>query len=120
MSDLISRKEIRNLILEEADEIVGGYDNSDSNSKVNALLDLVDRCYTINPGEWISVKDRLPENGIDVLCWYEYFRFGNYNQMYQTYGIGYQFNENWSGEVMKGQNCKVLFWMPLPQPPEEN
>ena len=38
--------------------------------------------------EWISVKDGLPEDGKKVLCWYEYFRYGNYNRMFQTYGIG--------------------------------
>ena len=68
--------------------------------------------------EWISVKDRLPEEGVNVLCWYEYFRYGNYNRMYQTYGIGYQFNGFWSGEVSQGRNTKVLMWMPLPEPPE--
>ena len=68
--------------------------------------------------EWISVKDRLPEAGVDVLCWYEYFRYGNYNRMYQTYGIGYQFNGFWGGEVSQGRNTKVLMWMPLPEPPE--
>lgn len=69
--------------------------------------------------KWISVEDRLPENGQKVLCWYEYFRFGNYNRMYRTYGIGYCFHGNWGGEVAQGQRCKVLAWMPLPEPPED-
>lgn len=43
--------------------------------------------------EWISVKDRLPEDGKEVLCWYEYFRYGNYNRMFQTYGIGLCYNK---------------------------
>ena len=37
--------------------------------------------------EWISVKDKMPEDGKEVLCWYEYFRYGNYNRMFQTCGI---------------------------------
>lgn len=69
--------------------------------------------------EWISVKDGLPPNGEDVLCWYEYFRYGEYNRMYQTYGIGYQYNGNWGGEVGCGRNAKVLYWMLLPNPPKE-
>ena len=69
--------------------------------------------------EWISVKDRLPNDGEDILCWYEYFRYGNYNCMYQTYGIGYQYNGHWGGEVSKGVKAKVLACMPLPDPPEE-
>lgn len=67
--------------------------------------------------EWVNVKDRLPPDGDDVLCWYEYWRYGQYNCMYRKYGIGYQFNGNWGGEVANGRNAKVLYWMPLPKPP---
>lgn len=70
--------------------------------------------------EWIDVKDKLPPDGEDVLCWYEYYRYGQYNCMYQKYGIGYQFNGYWGGEVANGRNAKVLAWIPLPQPPKES
>lgn len=39
--------------------------------------------------------------------------------MYQTYGIGYQYNGMWGGEVANGRKAKVLAWMPLPEPPSE-
>lgn len=68
---------------------------------------------------WIPCRERLPKDGQDVLCWYQYFRYGNYNRLWQTYGIGYQYNGNWGGEVSTGRDTKVLFWMPLPEPPEE-
>lgn len=68
---------------------------------------------------WIPADEQLPPNGEDVLCWYEYFRFGEYNQMFQTFGIGYQYNGNWGGEVANGQKSRVLSWMPLPEPPKE-
>ena len=69
--------------------------------------------------KWISVEDRVPESMVDVLCWYEYFRFGDYNRMYQTYGIGHYFRDGfWGGEVSNGQRTKVLAWMPLPDPPK--
>lgn len=76
---------------------------------------------TINPYEWISVEDRLPDNFDDVLCWYEYFRYGYYNAIYQTYGIGHYNNicEWWGGEVSNGYKARVLAWMPLPPPPIE-
>lgn len=67
---------------------------------------------------WIPVTERLPEDGDVVLCWYEYFRFGEYNRMYRTYGIGYYINGMWGGDASNGQNTKVLEWMPLPAPPE--
>ena len=67
---------------------------------------------------WIPVEERLPENGVNVLCWYEYFRYGDFNAMFATYDIGYQFHGNWGGEVANGRNAKVLAWMPLPEPPE--
>lgn len=67
---------------------------------------------------WIPADEELPPEGVDVLCWYEYFRYGSYNRMYQTFGIGYQFNGNWGGEVAQGRNAKVFAWMPLPEPPE--
>lgn len=67
---------------------------------------------------WIPANEELPPEGVDVLCWYEYFRYGLYNRMYQTFGIGHQFNGNWGGEVARGRDTKVLAWMPLPEPPE--
>ena len=74
---------------------------------------------SIDPeAHWIPASEELPPSGENVLCWYEYFRFGSYNSMYQTFGIGYQYNGFWGGEVSNGQNAKVLAWMPLPKPPQ--
>lgn len=68
---------------------------------------------------WIPVIEKLPKPGVDVLCWYEYFRYGNYNRMYQTYGIGYYFRDGmWGGEVSNGHKAMVLAWMELPPPPK--
>lgn len=69
--------------------------------------------------QWISVKDRLPEDGEHVLIWYEYFRYGSYNRMYTTYEIAYQYNGHWSGAGDSlGQKARVFAWMPLPEPPK--
>ena len=67
--------------------------------------------------EWISVKDRSPENLKCVLVWYEYFRYGDYNDMFQTYGLGYQCNGLWHVEG-GGAKIRVFAWMPLPKPPK--
>lgn len=67
--------------------------------------------------EWISVEDRLPDKYVDVLVWYEYFRYGEYNRMYQTHGIGYQVNGDWH-VLCGGSRIEVFAWMPLPEPPK--
>lgn len=67
---------------------------------------------------WIPADEELPPEGIDVLCWYEYFRYGGYNRMHQTFGIGYRSCGHWGGEVAQGRDAKVLAWIPLPEPPE--
>ena len=70
---------------------------------------------------WISVKDRLPEEGDDVLVWFEYYRYGEYNCLYQTHGIGTYF-ENFKSWLINGEtgwrDLRVIAWMPLPEKPE--
>ena len=70
---------------------------------------------------WISVKDRLPKDGEDVLVWFEYYRYGEYNCLYQTHGIGTYF-ENFKSWLINGEtgwrDLRVIAWMPLPKPPE--
>ena len=72
--------------------------------------------------KWTSVDEALPDNGDEVLVWYEYFRYGEYNCMYQTYGLARYIQEydRWSGEDLNVTRVKVLYWRPLPEPPKEN
>lgn len=60
---------------------------------------------------WISVKDRLPENFQKVLC---FTRYGDYAVFRWNY-IDYMWNDGieWYKEK------DVLWWMPLPEPPKE-
>ena len=72
-------------------------------------------------GRWIPVSKMLPEGFQDVLVWYEYFRYGDYNRMVQAYGIGCYISNlgAWSGDPGTGTMSKVIAWMPLPEPPAD-
>lgn len=82
------------------------------------ILQIVNDAPSVSVPQWISVKDRLPEDGENVLIWYEYFRYGSYNRMYKTYEIAYQYDGFWSGVNPLGQKARVFAWMPLPEPPK--
>lgn len=70
-------------------------------------------------GEWIDANERLPEDMQKVLIWFEYFRYGDFNCMYQTYGFGYVCDGKWSpfinGET-GWQDYRIIAWQPLPEP----
>lgn len=46
-------------------------------------------------GGWIRAEDRMPENDEDVLVWFEYFRFGEYQRLFQMAGIGHTWLGAW-------------------------
>lgn len=73
------------------------------------------------PVHWIPCSERLPETDADVLVWFEYFRYGEYNRMYQTYNIGNYIEryDLWMvGHETGWRDLRVIAWMPLPPAPE--
>lgn len=69
--------------------------------------------------EWIPCSERLPEDYTNVLVWFEYYRYGNYNRLYQMYGIGNYMAkyDSWMINYETGwRKLRVLAWCPLPEP----
>lgn len=59
-------------------------------------------------GQWISVKDRLPENGTVVIGCSETWGVDTYMYVDETWYDGNAEDIN-----------DVTYWMPLPEPPEK-
>lgn len=84
------------------------------------FLDIIDKAPTVEMNQWTAAKI-MPPNDNPVLVWFEYFRYGNYNRLYRTFGISSTFNGRWCGFVngeSGWQDLKILAWMPLPKLPE--
>lgn len=110
MSEYIDREALKNDIATSTEPFDTG--------SVFRTIDRQPAADVIPRPRWIPADEELPPEGIDVLCWYEYFRYGSYNRMYKTIGLGYQFGGDWNGEAAQGRLAKVLAWMPLPEPLE--
>ena len=68
---------------------------------------------------WIPCSERLPEDYTDVLVWFEYYRYGDYNRLYQMHGIGTYISgyDAWMINHETGwRKLRVFAWMPLPAP----
>lgn len=69
--------------------------------------------------QWIPCSERLPEDYTDVLAWFEYYRYGDYNRMYQMHGIG-NYASEYNSWLINGETgwhkLRVIAWMPLPEP----
>ena len=104
-------------ISEEELKNVRSYLSNNAPISINAQIERISNGVPI---KWFSVNEKLPEDFEQVLCWYEYYRYGNYNRMYKTYGIGFYDSHTkiWGGDVT-GHKLNVIAWMPLPEPYKE-
>lgn len=72
--------------------------------------------------DWIPCDEEMPENMVEVLVTFEYFRYGHYNRLYRTIGISYTCDGKWSGFVNGSSGWRdltIFAWKPLPKPYKE-
>ena len=67
--------------------------------------------------EWISVKDRLPEEGEYVLCVLKGFNYGGKIQVCKFVPAD-KFKDKPYFEHFRNGVPSVTHWMPLPEPPK--
>ena len=93
------------------------------NEKLFVVDDNVEQAeYLIEHGvtvqEWISVEDRLPEEGEYVLCVLKGFNYGGKIQVCKFVPAD-KFTDKPYFEHFRNGFPSVTHWMPLPQPPKE-
>jgi len=66
--------------------------------------------------DWISVKDRLPENDDNYLILFEYGRY----RFNERVIVGFYSNNKWCVSGHSNNLDTVTHWMPLPEPPKDN
>lgn len=110
----------RNCLTEQKAAYARGYD-----AGMKFVVDEAKKAPTIDPESlrptatiWHDAQTDPPTENGEYQCYYEYYRYGNYNCMYRTMDRGQFFNGQWSGEPTHGTSAKVLAWTELPEPPE--
>ena len=114
MDDCISRQAAIDAALTYLVEYCGAAFDEDMQRMLKERLDSLPSAQ-----QGISCEKRLPEDYTDVLVWFEYYRYGDYNRLYQMHGIGTYISgyDAWMINHETGwRKLRVFAWMPLPEP----
>lgn len=77
----------------------------------------LDAAPTVNPYEWISVEDRLPEPNKNVLVYA--FYHGRWQIVKGWYSILFKKFHICNSDYQGSMDVPVTHWIPLPSPPTE-
>ena len=64
--------------------------------------------------DWYSFEEKTPDDYEEVLVWFEYYRYGDYNRHYQTYGLMTYPYTNLINHETGWKDLKLIAWSPLP------
>ena len=103
-------KDVREKLVELLDRFV--YDDWYGNDEIADKL--IANGVTVH--EWISVKDRLPEDSNDGFADAVLVTDGFVQHMAYFVGGEWRFAE--SGEIKEPMSYRITHWMPLPEPPK--
>lgn len=113
MSDLIDRQAAIDAV---------GYYSLHSGDKLLFADKPLRELPSVQPEWWIPCSRRMPKDYENVLVYFEYYRYGDYNCMFSTYGIG-DYSSEYDSWLVNGetgwQKLHVFAWMPLPDPYKE-
>lgn len=108
--------DVREKLVELLNEAFFDYNHGKGDSYIpkNFADHLVSNGVTVQ--EWISVKDRLPEDSNDGFADAVLVTDGFVQHMAYFVGGEWRFAE--SGEIKEPMWYRITHWMPLPQPPK--
>ena len=119
MGDLISRQAAIDALRTCYDTETISMDNGDEYINYGDAVGGIEQLSSAQPELcWIPCREHMPDDYTEVLAWFEYFRYGSYNRLYQTCGIGCYSSEydSWMINNETGwRDLKVYAWMPLPE-----
>lgn len=118
MTEYISKDRVKDYI-HAVNSVHGFTSYEDYTWLMDAIIDAT--AADIQPVKWISVNNRLPENGDMVMCYCKTTTGEGNVYMFGTY-----IKEHWwlktdrLHATLEMPQMKVMYWLPLPKPPKED